>query len=536
MTEQKPMKAHDVRVLYDLAIYNCTFFGPYTQVVYENVAQRELRECSNIELAREATQLAAGLRTLGIEKGDRVLVMLPNCPEVLIAYQAVARVGAVIIPVLPLLKVPEVHYIAANSAARAIITSSLLLPMLCNTLADLSTMRYIISTGIDEEQESAPHVMPYSMVVTKGADKAERYLTDLDEGKPTADDMAAILYTSGTTGHPKGVILTHQNLVTNALYGWNGLDPTADPKQDFGKAHLAILPLAHAYGILMLDVAYLSGVKIVMHPRFDASAVLAAIERHHITFFAGVPAMFVALLYAPDADRYDTSSLQGCGSGSAPLPVEVLKGFEQKFHCELSEGYGLSEASAMLTSQRAGAPHKPGSVGRPIPGVELLIVDEHDHPLLTGEIGEIIARGPNVMQGYYNMPEATAEALHNGWLHTGDMGRLDEDGDLYIVERKKDLIIRGGFNIYPRDVEEVLTSHPAVIEAAVVGIPSKRMGEEVKAFVVTSTLVEAEALMAYCRERLANYKTPAQIEFVDVLPRNTIGKIDKKELRKRHVS
>src|SRR6266567_325162 len=203
MTEQKPMTAHDVRVLYDLAIYNCTFFGPYTQVVYENVAQRELRECSNIELAREATQLAAGLRTLGIEKGDRVLVMLPNCPEVLIAYQAVARVGAVIIPVLPLLKVPEVHYIAANSAARAIITSSLLLPMLCNTLADLSTMRYIISTGIDEEQESAPHVMPYSMVVTKGADKAERYLTDLDEGKPTADDMAAILYTSGTTGHPK---------------------------------------------------------------------------------------------------------------------------------------------------------------------------------------------------------------------------------------------------------------------------------------------------------------------------------------------
>jgi long-chain acyl-CoA synthetase len=306
--------------------------------------------------------------------------------------------------------------------------------------------------------------------------------------------------------------------------------------QNFGEAHLAILPLAHAYGILMLDVAYLSGVKIVMHPRFDVSAVLSAIERHRIAFFAGVPAMFVALLHAPDADRYDTSSLQGCGSGSAPLPVEVLKGFEQKFHCELSEGYGLSEASAMLTSQRAGMPRKPGSVGKPIPGVELLIVDEHDHPLPVGEIGEIIARGPNVMQGYYNMPDATAEALHNGWLHTGDMGRLDEDGDLYIVERKKDLIIRGGFNVYPRDIEEVLISHPAVVEVAVVGVPSERMGEEVKAFVVTSAPVEIDTLMAYCRERLANYKTPAQIEFVDVLPRNTIGKIDKKELRKRHVS
>jgi long-chain acyl-CoA synthetase len=536
MTEQKPMTAQDVRVLYDLAIYNCTFFGPYTQIVYENLAQKELRECSNIELAREATQLAAGLRALGIEKGDRILVMLPNCPEVLSAYQAIARAGAVIIPVLPLLKPPEVHYIAANSGASAIITSSLLLPVLQRALAGLSTMHYIIATGISEEQDGAPHVLPYTTVVAKGADKAERYLTDLDEGKPAEDDMAAILYTSGTTGHPKGVILTHKNLVTNALYGLNSMDPTADPKQDFGVAHLAILPLAHAYGILMLDVAYLSGVKIVMHPRFDVDAVLSAIERHRIAFFAGVPAMFVALLYAPDADKYDTSSLQRCGSGSAPLPVEVLKGFEQKFHCELGEGYGLSEASAVLTSQRAGEPHKPGSVGQPIPGVELLIVDEHDNPLPVGEIGEIIARGPNVMQGYYNMPEATAEALHNGWLHTGDMGRLDEDGDLYIVERKKDLIIRGGFNIYPRDVEEVLASHPAVIEAAVVGIPSERMGEEVKAFVVTSSPVEAETLMAYCRERLANYKTPVQIEFVDALPRNTIGKIDKKELRKRHVS
>jgi long-chain acyl-CoA synthetase len=539
MTEQKPMTAHDVRVLYDLAIYNCTFFGPYTQVVYENMAQgelRDLRECSNVELAREATQLAAGLRTLGIEKGDRILVMLPNCPEVLIAYQAIARAGAVIIPVLPLLKPPEVHYIAANSGAKAIITSSLLLPMLQRALDDLSTMHYIIATGISDEQDSTPNMLPYTTVVAKGADKAERYLTDLDEGKPSEDDMAAILYTSGTTGNPKGVILTHRNLVTNALYGWNGMDPAADPKQSFGEGHLAILPLAHAYGILMLDVAYLSGVKIVMHPRFDVYAVLSAIERHRIVSFAGVPAMFVALLHAPDVDKYDISSLQSCGSGSAPLPVEVLKGFQQKFHCELREGYGLSEASAVLTSQPIGEQHKPGSVGKPIPGVELLIVDEHDDPLPVGEIGEIIARGPNVMQGYYHMPEATAEALRNGWLHTGDMGRLDEDGDLYIVERKKDLIIRGGFNIYPRDVEEVLASHPAVIEAAVVGIPSERMGEEVKAFVVTSTPVEAETLMVYCREHLANYKTPAQIEFVDALPRNTIGKIDKKELRKRHVA
>ena len=272
-----------------------------------------------------------------------------------------------------------------------------------------------------------------------------------------------------------------------------------------------------------------------MHPRFDITAVLSAIERHRIVAFAGVPAMFVALLYTPDADKYDTSSLQYCVSGSAPLPLEVLRGFEQKYHCPIREGYGLSEGSAALTGHGADMELKAGSVGKPLADVELRIVDENDNPLPSGEIGEVIARGPNVMVGYYNMPEETKAALRNGWLYTGDMGRLDEDGYLYIVERKKDLIIRGGFNIYPRDIEEVLMTHPAVMEAAVVGVPSERMGEEVKAYVVTRPPVSAEELMAYSRERLANYKTPSQIEFIDVLPRNGIGKIDKKELRKRHV-
>ncbi len=272
-----------------------------------------------------------------------------------------------------------------------------------------------------------------------------------------------------------------------------------------------------------------------MHPRFDTTAVLSAIERHHITAFAGVPAMFVALLYTPDAEKYDTSSLQYCVSGSAPLPVNILEGFEQKFGCTIREGYGLSEGSAALTGHGADMERKAGSVGKPLPDVEIQVVDEHDNPLPVGEIGEVVARGPNIMKGYYNMPDETKAALQNGWLHTGDMGHFDEDGYLYIVERKKDLIIRGGFNIYPRDIEEVLTSYPAVIEAAVVGIPSERMGEEVKAYVVTRTPIDAETLMAYCREKLANYKTPKEIEFVNALPRNAIGKIDKKELRKRNV-
>jgi long-chain acyl-CoA synthetase len=522
-----PKNAEDLHVLYDLARYNCDHFGEFPMLLYED--GQTTREYTNIALARAATQLAAGMRSLGIEPGDRVLVMIQNCPEVVLGYQAISRASGIIIPVLPLLKGPEVHFIAQNSGAKAILTSTLLLPLLQHALLDLPEMRYIICAGLDQSmpaEEGKPQVLAYKDVVARGADKADSYMGHLDGIMPSPDDAAVILYTSGTTGRPKGVMLSHRNLVTNVV-GMIKPDRTAG-----GETHLAILPLAHAYGILALDMAYLSGVRIVMHPRFETNAVLSAIERHRVVAFGGVPAMFVALLYAPDADKYDTSSLQYCGSGSAPLPVEVLHGFEEKYHCPIREGYGLSEGSAALSGHGEDMERKPGSVGKPLANVEVQIVDENDNPLPTGEIGEVVARGPNVMIGYYNMPDETQAALRNGWLHTGDMGRLDEDGYLYIVERKKDLIIRGGFNVYPRDIEEVLMTHPAVMEVAVVGVPSERMGEEVKAFVVASTPVSAEELMAYSRERLANYKTPSEVEFIDALPRNPIGKIDKKQLRK----
>ena len=523
----KNMTDQDLKVLYDLSIYNCNHFAPYTQIIYED--QQQTRSYTNVELAREATQLSESLRSLGVEKGDRVLVMMINSPEVLISYQALARLGAVAIPVLPLLKGPEVHYIAQNSGAKAILTGALLLHLLRPALSGLPTMRYIISTGITEAQlaneQAVPQLLSYESVLARGAAKADTYLSGMEGVDISPNDTAVILYTSGTTGNPKGVMLSHNNLMQNALSS-RGAD------MEPGDANLAILPLAHAFGILMSNVAYLAGTKVVMHPRFDTTAVLAAIQRHRITAFAGVPAMFVALLFTPDADAYDTSSLQYCVSGSAPLPVHVLEGFQQKFHCEIREGYGLSEGTTALTGHTLDLPVKPGSVGKPLPGVEVRIVDPTDKPLPAGEIGEVVARGPNIMQGYYNMPEATAAALRNGWLHTGDMGRFDEDGYLYILERKKDLIIRGGLNVYPRDVEEVLATYPSVIEAAVVGVPSERMGEEVKAFVVTRIPIEAETLMAYCRERLANYKSPSQVEFVHALPRNAIGKIDKKALRK----
>ena len=527
-TETSRMSDADLQVLSDLSRYNCLRFGEYTAVIHED--QEQTRTYSNVDLAREAAQLGVGLQALGIQRGDRIIVMMLNCPEVIIAYQAIARIGGVIIPVMPLLKGPEVRYIAENSAAKAVITSPVLLPLLQAALTNIPTMQHIICTGdvLATMTDSHPTVVAYSTVVASGAAGAEHYL-EKAEGV-SSEDIAVILYTSGTTGRPKGVVLTHRNLISNAQSGRGPERETRDAENN-----LAVLPLAHAYGIIAANVFFLRGLTIISQPRFDTTAVLSAIERHRIVSFAGVPAMFVALLFSPDADKYDTSSLQTCVSGSAPLPVAILEGFEKKFGCVILEGYGLSEGSAALTGHSIDMPRKAGSVGQPLPNVEVLVVDENDQPVAVGEMGEVIARGPNIMQGYYHMPEETAAAMRNGWLHTGDMGRFDKDGYLYIVERKKDLIIRGGFNIYPRDVEEVLNSHPAVLEAAVIGVPSVRMGEEVKAFVVSRSPVTAETLLAYCREALANYKTPSEIEFVPALPRNAVGKIDKKELRRHHV-
>ena len=539
MDQEATMDITDINVLHDLAIYNCLTREEYTALIYEDGATT--RSATNLQVAREAMQLAAGLQKLGIQKGDRVIVTTLNCPEVVVAYQAISRAGGIIIPAMPLLKAPEIHYIALNSQARAVIASPILFPLLQEALKDVPSVQHLI--GIDFGLENLPEiegsfqVHRYSEVVARGAAFAERYLENLPGVSLQPDDPAVIIYTSGTTGKPKGVVLTHRNVVSNATTNRGTTNTNAEngaaPEQP---RQLAILPLAHAYGLVVLNVSYLSGALCVMHPRFDTTAVLSAIERHRINGFAGVPAMFVALLYSPDADKYDTSSLELCVSGSAPLPLAVLEGFEKKFNCRILEGYGLSEASAVLTAHTAEMERRAGSVGKPIAGVELRIVDENDQELAAGQTGEIIARGPNIMREYYQMPAETQQALRGGWLHTGDMGYIDEDGYVYVVERKKDLIIRGGFNIYPRDVEEVLNHHPAVVESAVIGVPSERMGEEVKAFVVTREPVDAETLKAYCREALANYKTPSEIAFVSFLPRNPVGKIDKKELRKQHVN
>src|SRR6266567_7369657 len=377
--EKRITDLQDIRVLYDLAIYNYLHFGTYKMLIHEDQQQEEVREYTNVDVAREATQLAAGLRALGVQKGDRVIVMMINSPEVIIAYQAIARAGAIIIPVMPLLKAPEVRYIAENSAARAVITSVLLLPMVCEALADVPIMQHIISTGNPADKfiapenvghhhaspSSHPHISAYSEVVASGQAAARDFLSPSSSASP--DDIGVILYTSGTTGRPKGVVLSHRSLLANAISGRGPESVVRDQE-----TQLAILPLAHAFGILAANVFFLRGVTIVAHQRFDTVAVLSDIERYHIVSFAAVPAMFVALLYTPDADKYDTSSLQSCVSGSAPLPLAILEGFEKKFGCRILEGYGLSEASAVLTGHSMDIPRKAGSVGKPIAGVDVL--------------------------------------------------------------------------------------------------------------------------------------------------------------------
>lgn len=495
--------------LKDLLDQNIIEFGEYPLLLFKNKAY------TNVETRQYADQLAAGLCDLGIEKGDRVMVCMPNCPEVLISYQGITRAGAIIVPVMFTLHPKELYYIALNSGTKAVITSSFALP------------------NVEKALEELP-VKPQLLVTDKPTDKKWKNFYDVmvKRDRPisiegTPEDTAVILYTSGTTGNPKGVLLTHKNLVSNA-------ENSAKHNEMERGTTLGVLPLAHVYGLTVSNICFLTGSSIVVFSKFNVEEVFQAIEKYQVKGFSAVPAMIHAMLAYPGADNYDTSSLETVSSGSAPLPVALLHAFEHKFGAKVLEGYGLSEAAPIVTAHRKNMEIKPGSVGIPIPGVEIKIVDENGQEVPTGEVGELIVRGDNVTPGYYQNPEESMRVLQNSWLHTGDMARVDEDGYLYIVDRKKDLIIRGGFNLYPRDVEEILNAHESVMEVAVVGIPDERMGEEMVACMVkkTGTDVTEDELIRYCREHLAKNKTPRHIVFLESLPRNGVGKILKTSLRK----
>jgi long-chain acyl-CoA synthetase len=484
---------------------NVRTFGEYPALLFEG------REITNVEQRQAASRLAHALRRLGVQPGDRVVVMLPNCPEVLQAYAGILGAGGVVVPVVFLLRPAEVRHILEHSGARLLITSP--------ELADKAEGWPGPTVLVGGEGPGHP---AYAGLLAGERD-------DFPVVDRAPDDLAVILYTAGTTGVPKGVALSHRNLVANAraaasLYE---LDRT--------RWALAVLPLSHSYGLTLSNTSAILGTRAVLLRWFNPEAVLEAIQAHRIQHMSAVPTMLAYLLNYPEADRYDTSSMVVWGSGAAPLPVEIVEPFERRFGGRILEGYGLTEAAPVVAAHRLSGERRLGSVGQPIPGVEVRVVDDDDRPLPAGEVGEICVRGDNVMLGYYRMPEETARAIRDGWLHTGDMGRLDPDGFLWIVERKKDLIIRGGFNVYPREVEEVLYAHPAVAEAAVVGVPDPLMGEEVCAFVVRrrGAGATAEAVIAFCQERLAKFKCPREVRFVEALPKSPVGKILRKELRRQ---
>ncbi|MBI2469296.1 MAG: AMP-binding protein, partial [Candidatus Rokubacteria bacterium] len=432
-------------------------FGEYVSLAFEG------RELTNGDQQRAANRLAHALSRLGAGPGDRVVVMLPNCPEVLQAYAAIWRLGAVIVPVIFLLGPEEVRHILAHSEARCVITS----PEFAWKLEGWTGTVILVGA----ESGGPAGALAYEELVAREPDRFETV--------ERADrDLAVILYTAGTTGRPKGVALSHGNLAANARAAASLYE------LDREAWALGVLPLSHSYGLTVMNAGAILGTRAVLLRWFNPELVLETIQRHRVQQMSGVPTMYVYLLNHPDADRFDTSSMRIWGSGAAPLPVEIVEPFEKRFGGLILEGYGLTEAAPVVSAHRYSGERKLGSVGPPIPGVEVGIFDDADRQVPVGEAGEVCVRGPNVMLGYYRMPEETAAALRNGWLHTGDIGRLDRDGFLYIVERKKDLIIRGGLNIYPREVEEVLYAHPKIAEGAVVGMPDPLMGEDVLAFVV----------------------------------------------------
>jgi len=456
-----------------------------------------------------ASTLAAGwLRDLGVGPGDRVGLMLPNIPQFPILYYGALRAGAVVVPMNPLLKAREIEYYLADSGAKVLFAWEGFAAEAQPGAEAAGAVCEVVDSGFAERLAShapAPEIVD----------------------RPT-DATAVILYTSGTTGKPKGAELTHANMAKNAAVSVALVNSNSDDVVFGG------LPLFHSFGQTVgLNAAVSVGSTLTLLPRFEPAKALEVLQRDKVTIMLGVPTMYVALLQYPDHKQYDTSTLRACASGGASLPVEVLRGFEREFDAILLEGYGLSETSPVATFNHADKERKAGSIGTPIEGVELRLVDREWNDTPEGEIGEIAIKGHNVMKGYWQRPEATAESIKDGWFRTGDLARRDEEGYYFIVDRAKDMIIRGGYNIYPREVEEVLYEHPAVAEAAVVGVPDKEYGEEVGAAITLKPGASAtpEEIAEFVKERIAAYKYPRKVWFIEEgLPKGPTGKILKREI------
>lgn len=479
------------------------------------------------DLDQAACRLAAGLAARGIGPGKIVALACPNVPAFPIAYFAILKTGATVLPISLLLKADEIAYMLAHANAAALLChpGSPTAPIGREGLAAFERVEscglfaWIPAETGARPQDGHPAIADLELDV-EGFDTANR----------SADDTAVVVYTSGTTGRPKGAELTHSNLMLHALMMRNNGNWQDD------EILLVALPMFHIFGQVCQMAAGLSGgATLLLVPKFDAATVLDLIESEGATRFSGVPTMYWAMLAHAEAQGIGApalASLRGVSSGGASMPVDIMRRFDARFGTEIREGYGLSETSPAVTTHAPGRPRKPGSVGTPLWGVQVRIVDDDGTEMPCGDRGEVVVRGHCVMKGYLNDPEATAEAFRGGWFHTGDIGILDDDGYLFIVDRKKEMIIRNGMNVYPREVEEILMSHPEISLVAVIGVPHEEHGQEVKAVAVRNpgAQVRESTLIAWAREQMGAHKYPRIVEFRDALPLNATGKIQKKEL------
>jgi len=521
---------------------NLKRFGEHESVYFEG------KWYTNAEINRSANQLGNALKKLGIGKGDRVAVQMPNSTPVFSAFSAIYKIGGIVVPLNPLLRPDQAAYIYRDCGAKALLTSSDYLGWILDAQKQAPDLKYIILTDKDD----IPGTVSYSKLVSDSS-------TELAVEKTDNDDVAALIYTAGTTGQPKGVMHTHYSLYINALSFFEYLliyhpltvrstifhmDPkTLEPVEQslsitgFTRSNitLGVLPLSHSYGIAFSILGSFVGGKSVVLRWWNVEEALKAIQSFKITHIAAVPTMYIQMLDFPDLDKYDLSSLQSCNSGGAALPVEIALRWKEKTGVDIREGWGLTESGATSTGQPVELPPKYGSIGRNLLRCNVIkVFDDNGQELPPGQRGEIVIKGPTLMKGYWNLPEDTAQGIRNGWLYTGDIGYMDEEGYLYITDRKKDIIIRGGENVSPREIEDVLLRNHKVAEAGVIGIPDKTYGEEIKAFVVLKLQEQAseEEIIAFCRESLPSYKTPKRVQFIEALPKNLLGKILRAELRK----
>lgn len=465
------------------------------------------------DLDVRAERIANGLISAGIKKGDKLAMLLPNCPEFVFSFFGIPTAGATMVPINVLLKAPEIKFILDFSDSRAIITTSRFVPLIDQLRSELPKLELFYVT--DGEPQKGWRSFSELLNAPSG-----------DPNIPINDkeDVAAIIFTSGTTGNPKGVMLTHHNYLVNAAQARKAMKITPDDR------FCIFLPAYHVNTQIAGILAPMEGgASFVLLEKFSPVQFLEALEKYQATSFSGVPTVYAILLQVPEAEKYNLSKLRACICGAAPMPVEVFKKFEEKFNAFILEGYGLTEGTCVSTLNPLDGPRKIGSIGIALEGQDIKIVDDNLNELPCGAIGEIAIKGENVMKGYYKNPEATAATIKNGWLLTGDIGYQDNDGYFYIIGRKKELIIRGGVNIYPKDVEEVLYKYPGIAEAAVVGIPDPIWGEEVFAFIVpapNAKLTEQE-IIEYCKKNLADFKCPKKVIFKDALPKTATGKIQK---------